>query len=438
MRSFFYQLLRSKSAAVGIVQTAGTQGAILAINVATGIITARLLGPEGRGAFTAITVWGTLFGTLGSLGLPHAIAFTMKASGKRASGHILAAGLIIASVTAAGTTLVGYFIVPALVGQYGEVVERFAAYRTLLVPCIVYILLFRAVLLVDRRFIVYNAAQSVAPVAFLALLLVFVAFAELTPVAAAACLVLVDVPILIWLSRTALRGHRVRFDGVGSHLAAVWRYQRRLIPAEAAGAVLPFLDRILLVMLVSPRELGWYVVAYSLSRLIGALQKPVVAVLLPSIANRPRDEVAAVLARAIRFAMPVLLTGALGLAIIGRPLIAAVYGRDFVDAVPAFYVLVGEAVIGSLALLLGQGLLAINRPGAMSVSQTATLITASTAMLILVPRFGIVGAAMGLAIASLTQLVIVATYLRASGMRSFPLILRGDDLRYLRERFRGG
>src|SRR5262249_7527382 len=57
------------------IGTAVAQLAILVFGVASGVVSARLLGPQGRGELAAITLWPMAFVFFTSLGLNQAIVF---------------------------------------------------------------------------------------------------------------------------------------------------------------------------------------------------------------------------------------------------------------------------------------------------------------------------------------------------------------------------
>ena len=61
-----------------MVRSVGTQVLIVMMNLATGIITARLLGAEGRGVYVAITLWPPLLAMLATAGLNSAVVFRMR------------------------------------------------------------------------------------------------------------------------------------------------------------------------------------------------------------------------------------------------------------------------------------------------------------------------------------------------------------------------
>ena len=66
-------VLQGRGATAATLQTALARVLILAINMGTGIITARFLGPQGRGEQAAIILWPQLLAYLMTLGLPAAL-----------------------------------------------------------------------------------------------------------------------------------------------------------------------------------------------------------------------------------------------------------------------------------------------------------------------------------------------------------------------------
>ena len=57
--------------------TTGTNVLVLALNLGTGLLTARFLGPEGRGEFAAMVLWPQFLASLLTLGLPQATTFNI-------------------------------------------------------------------------------------------------------------------------------------------------------------------------------------------------------------------------------------------------------------------------------------------------------------------------------------------------------------------------
>lgn len=115
-----------------------------------------------------------------------------------------------------------------------------------------------------------------------------------------------------------------------------------------------WLDRIVLVGLVSAYDFGLYVVAISFARILYVLQTVVSTVMLTDLAAKPAAEIELFVHRAFR----VMLWGLaafFGIALLlDTQVLGLVYGERFVAAVPLFRVLLFEAIVACLGYMLTQ------------------------------------------------------------------------------------
>lgn len=90
-----------------------TQGGILGLGAFTGVASARLLGPAGRGELAALTLWPSVLIFLGALGLNQSIVFH---TGQRrfSSSEIWTASTALGVVQSLVVIGAGWFIVPSL------------------------------------------------------------------------------------------------------------------------------------------------------------------------------------------------------------------------------------------------------------------------------------------------------------------------------------
>src|ERR687897_914095 len=90
----FGRILALPSGVAAVAQTLLANIFILGLNFVTGIITARLLGADGRGELAAIVVWSQFLSYALVLGLPSSLVFNLKRHPDRASG-LFSAALIL-------------------------------------------------------------------------------------------------------------------------------------------------------------------------------------------------------------------------------------------------------------------------------------------------------------------------------------------------------
>lgn len=161
------------------------------------------------------------------------------------------------------------------------------------------------------------------------------------------------------------------------------------------------LDFLILGALAGPGPLGVYAVASKFAELVKVPALAVTWVSYPRIARRgPLSS-----ARAVRHQLPWLLAlgvvGAAVVAVAAGPLLPASYGSEFAESVlPAVVIVVGLAASPAGGLASGY-LLGTSRPGTNSVVQGVGLVLTLGLDILLIPSFGILGAAVASAVAYL-------------------------------------
>jgi O-antigen/teichoic acid export membrane protein len=141
---------------------------------------------------------------------------------------------------------------------------------------------------------------------------------------------------------------------------------------------------------------------------------------------------AAVLTRTT-LALSVLL--AVPTAILGPRLVRLVYGPQFADAGVALRLIIPGIIAYSVVAILSRYLTGRGRPGTGTLILLLGLVANVVANLLLVPRYGIVGAATASSISySLTALVILAVFVRVSGRGvAETLLIRRSDIAAARD-----
>ena len=98
------------------ISTIGANVAVLLMGIVTGVITARLLLPEGRGELAIVLFWPQLILGIGAFGLKEAITHRISSSQVDVR-TVVASGLLVALGYVLLLCLVGYFVVPILLGE---------------------------------------------------------------------------------------------------------------------------------------------------------------------------------------------------------------------------------------------------------------------------------------------------------------------------------
>jgi O-antigen/teichoic acid export membrane protein len=142
---------------------------------------------------------------------------------------------------------------------------------------------------------------------------------------------------------------------------------------------------------------------------------------------------------ALRLTATAMLGACLGMALVGEWLIITLFGIAYQPAYPALLALLPGVFGLCYASILRLDLLGKNRPGAVSLMMGGGALLNLALNVILIPRYGIVGAAAASSIAYLgVTLPMLAKYCRLSGVSPWQtLIILPSDLLPMRQMLLG-
>lgn len=429
--SFFWRILRGKDGASATLQTLLVQGSIIGVNVATGIITARYLGPTGRGEMSALTVWPNLLAGLVTLGIPSALIYNFRRHPAERP-QLFGTALVVSLTFGLGTALAGAAALPYWMGQYSDSIVQAAQLFMLQAPVLLLTPVCTSVLKARDEFAIANGLRFVTPMLTLMALLALIFTDSMTPIRAALCYVLAGVVVggpLVHLWRRI----GPRFDVLWHSGARLLRYGVRSWGINVLGTLSSKIDRALVVGLLAPEAMGIYVVALSASEALRVVQKAVQAVLFPKAASKPLTQVMAMTGRAVRFNVALTALGALALLGLGPFLLRIVYGPGFVEGSAVLRILAVEVLLSSTTMVLAQAFMATDRPGVVTTTQGIGVALSIPLLVLLVPLYGLVGAALALLASSTARFVaVLACFPLLLGERPPWLLLTLEDTRSLR------
>lgn len=392
----------------------GSIGSTLAGNVlllGTGILTARVLGPGGKGLFTYATLLPHLALNLCILGLTKSLVYFVAA---KRHGAGVALGTSFALVLP-GAVLCALAL-PALGGGLASGKEGTALLRVTawVVPAAAAYSLVRFAALGLQRYAEFNllnVADKLAP------LLLFAAaflsgFGDLRGFGVAytlAALVSLGTGLYLILPACGRLGFDRRYagDAVGygmkSHLgwlAEILNYR---------------LDMLILQALAGPLALGLYSVAVSVAETLWLVPSCVSVVLLPKLTQSP--EIRSRATPAICRLISVLAVAAAGAMALAAPLLLPLlYGERFRPALGPLVVLLPGVAVYSVVRVLGADFSSRGRPGTPSLIAGLSLALTLALDLLLIPRFGAMGAAAASTVAySCSGVLALLLYIRLTG-----------------------
>ena len=378
----------------------------------TGPLLARTLGPDGRGAMAALLAPISLINLALTLGGPEAMTYFV-ARGRLDRRRAILAALGAALVCGAAAILI-------LAPSSHWILRHYPSLRTeyylllLTLPLTLGFATVRGAVNGLRRFDVVNIERASGAVIRLAALVSAASLGLLTASSAAWITVLSALVGSLALIPAFLKGP---FNPSGNaDLADFSRYAGRSALGTTGTFAVFKLDQTLMVPLAGSSQLGFYAVAVSLAELpvfaVNAIQDIVFAV----AAEADDREVPARISRISTLVMIPVCTIAGLAAPFALPLL---FGDAFRPAVVMTEILLAGTVPLTVTALLGAGLLSQGRAGTRSLVQIAGGVLTVVLVVLLVPPFGGVGAAIA-SLATYSGLAL-ATAIAYSRTTSLPL-----------------
>ncbi len=407
MNRTFRSLIRlggSRGSLVTTVRVLLLRCLAIGVNAGTGILTATMLGPAGRGEQTAIGIAPSFLAGLATLGLHASFIYNVKAEPDKEREY-LGANLIMLLAAGVVATAVGWVVEPYFLSTYSAGTIMFARLFLLTIPftCLTWTLLGAS----EARgwFGFANSTLYLQSLCTLAALLILAWRHMLTPATAAATYTLPAIPTFLYFAWHVGRAVRPKFSLRGHYPRRLLHYGMRFYGIDLIGSLSVYLDQIVVVDLLAPGLVGEYSVALSLAGLLMVLQSAVSSVLFPNVAARTPREVVERVGATIRVSGAVTLAAVIVLAIGGPFLLSTLYGARFDPAVGPFRILLFGTLLSHIARTLYLAYSGSGKPEWVTAFEVLAVAVSATAMIVLVPHFGLIGAAASVVLASIVRVI---------------------------------
>jgi O-antigen/teichoic acid export membrane protein len=402
--------------AVGFPSTVLAQLIILGLGTFTGIAAARLLGPQGRGELAALILWPSVLVMLFSLGINQALVYY---TGQQRHGisEVSTAATLIGLVQSLCVVLVGLLVVPLALHRYSLEVRHLALIFLFSTPFLIFSG-YPANLLQGRLdFLSFNVIRSLAPAVYALGLVALLLLRKADLQAVVAFQILGYGVALAGGCSILLRKARSRYSLQKGVLKSLLSYGLKTQVASVTYYINQRLDQLLLSLFVSPRELGLYVVAVTVSTALSFLPQASAMVTLAAGSNLPRASAKAFIGKSFRTSLVWLTVGCSVLFVLAPWLITLVFGAKFVRSGLACRILLPGSIALGLNQVLYEGARSLNDPALPSYAEGLAAVLTCLGLFVLLPRLGFLGAA-------------IASTLAYSGSLVFMLVLYHLRLRF--------
>lgn len=415
-----------------ILNTLGTLATVV-LGFVAAVAVARWLGPSDRGLFALMWLCGALAVAIFGLGVPISITYHLS-SGVSAAAEVLGAALAWAALLGAVFVPLSWLLRDELAnlvarGEGGDAWVLVGA----LVPAIFLGYATLQFLVGMLRFGWSNALKATSRAVFVAILAVLLGLLGYGVSGALSALILSWLAAVVLGSPVILRYARPRFSRPA--LTSILRYGLLVQVGTVSAFASLRLDILVLQHFRSLDQVGVYAVAQSVAETVTILAVGFAGSMLPLVARLEGIERQDLTGEAIRNCSLLGAVAVGGLAILGPPLVPVVFGEDFADAVTPMLILLPSMWFLGIALAIGSTLRGYGRPGLASILAGLSMVVTIGLDLILIPDYGVTGAAVASAVAyALYGASSVVALARVAGLSPAALIVptRTDIGRYPR------
>jgi O-antigen/teichoic acid export membrane protein len=414
-----------------VAHTVVVRAVLMVMGAVSGVVIARELQPDGRGAYYVIATIAAITISVGHLSIEqsHVWLWSRAADPRAVAANSLVLGLVVGALAAVAAAVIVGMLGPRLmpVAGYGWLAMVLAA-----IPGAMAVLYLNNVLVMRSQVQVVNRGALLGGTLQCGLLLLLAATAHLSPgmvILLWTVSVVTPLAVLVPAVRPRLRhwDPPLARQAVGRGL----RYHLGL-----ASLFLLFRSDILILDgMTSRAAVGLYSLAVSLAELTRLVTDAIAQIALPGQLDTDQDGAAAATMRVTRLTALVALLS-VGLLCATAPLLVPfVYGPAFRGSVaPLLGLAPGLLALGATRPI-GAFLLRLDRPMLASAMSVAALVVNVALNLVLVPGHGILGSAVASSIAYVGLAALqTAWFLRATGASVRDLLPGPAELEFARAR----
>lgn len=213
------------------------------------------------------------------------------------------------------------------------------------------------------------------------------------------------------------------------HVRSLFDYAKYHFISESGGQVYEWMDVAIIGIFLSTAQVGIYEIAWQITLIVLIVSYSVATTIFPQVslwsAEEANNRIEGIVSQTVGVVLSLSIPAFVGAAVFAEDILRFLFGEEYVIAAGVLVILMGEKVFQSANDVFWRSLHAINRPG---LGARATVITVAANFvlnLLLVPTYGILGAACATTLAVITNTVLHAYYLSRFVTVRIPYMLVG-------------
>jgi stage V sporulation protein B len=410
--------------------------AAFAFSLATNIILARSLGPEGRGIYAVAVLVPALLGLLGQLGVGQAAVYFFSKGLINADeliGHATSLALLIGLIAYLGVLIYVSYVGG---GRFAGIDSHFVLISCIALPFALLTIFLQGILNGAQRFAHFNLVlltQYASPTVTLTVALLTARGSTTAAVWAwTVSAIFTAAAAASFVSRLGRFSLRFR----PSTLRQLLRFGLISYLSSLTSFVNYRFDVLIVNLFAGARQVGLYSVGTGLAEVVWYLANAAGIVLAPRVASAATEEADRLTEAVCRVVAFLAVIAAAVLALTAPFVVVLFFGEAFAESTWAVWLLLPGIVTYSVARVLSMYLLGRNQLRIDLLASFVGLVVTLVLDFVLIPRYGFRGAAVASSIAYTAAMVIDLIWVTRTSTMSLPalLIVRVQDLRLMLRR----
>jgi len=387
------------------------------IGLGSSILIARILGPSGKGTYTLLILIPSLVVSIGSLGVSEATVYFLSKK-KYTPQEVLGSNLFLSILLGSSYFIIGYILKRLDLLPWKDVPEGLLTLSLVILPVWIFRIYIDGIFRGTKRIKYYNFLLVFHPILLFGFFTLFVWILKLgIPGAILSFVLAMTINAALGLHLAAnieKTGISLSFEFLRK--AAVFGVKGHL--GNMAHKFNLRLDQLLIGYWLGATPLGFYSLAVSLSELIWYIPDSIGVVLLPKLASTSNTSSAKITGKIFRNTIFATTFLSLILLFFGKPLISTLYGERFLLSFTPMCLLLPGVIFMSFSKVLSKYFTGIGQPLVNSYASFLTLVFTVLFCFLLIPKYGINGAALASSLAyAIHALWEIFYFLKISGYR---------------------
>jgi len=411
------------------ITTSLTQVVLLLCAVAASVITARILGPEGKGLMSLSLLIPSLAITFGRMGIGHAVNYYSCKTGKT---HLIINSIILGSIISA-VLLMATLPVVFTYKKYFFVglSNNLLIVVILFIPMCLLNTLANSLIQGMYKIVIYNLVNIFQAVVNLSLVVIFI-YIMRKGVLAAVLSYTVSVTLSVFVSlfylSTQVDFKRYFFDR--SLIKKLLRFGSN----SHVGNILKDLsyrgDILIISYFLPPTNVGYYIIAVAVAEIMWKFPEAIGTVLLPKVANMTSGNARLFTPKICRIIIVPLLLICGAVFFLSKYIIIVFFGNQYKESISALVLLLPGIFFMSIWKILANDLIAQGYPRHYSITSGVALIVMVFLDILLIPVLGINGASISSSISYIVAtILIIIFYINITGNSLKDIIVpRKEDI----------